>query len=117
MDAFNRKIVPQNSMIFGEGDIANCAYLLKSGKVEITTYRDGKRVLLATIHPNQLFGELALIDNSPRSATATTAAPSEVIFVKPEDIERHMENLDEFMKYWVTYLTERIRDLSKRVRD
>ena len=117
MDAFSRKIIPQNTMIFEEGDIATCAYLLKSGKVEITTYHDGKRILLATILPNQIFGELALIDNSPRSATATTAASSEVIFVKPEDIERRMENLDEFMKYWVAYLTERIRNLSKRVRD
>jgi hypothetical protein len=37
--------------------------------------------------------------------------------VKHEDIERHIDGLDEFMKYWVSYLTERIRDLSARVGD
>ena len=35
----------------------------------------------------------------------------------PTDISRHLENADEFMKYWVAYLTERVRDLSKRVDD
>lgn len=117
MKGYSRKIIPRDSVIFEEGEMANCAYLLKSGKVEIITYRDGKRILLTTILPNQLFGELGLIDNSPRSATAIATATSEVIFVSPEDIKRQMANLDEFMKYWFSYLSDRIKDLSKRVQD
>jgi len=117
MKGFSRRTFPTNNMIFQEGDIANCAYLLKSGKVNITVYRGGEHVRLTTILPNQLFGELALIDGSPRSATATAAEPSEVIVVKPEDMARHMEGLDEFMKYWISYLMDRIRDLSKRVQE
>ena len=112
-----RKTVPPGTIIFQEGDVANCAYLLKSGQIEITTYREDKQVLLTTIQPNQLFGELALIDGEPRSATATATAPSEILFIRPDDIERHLEGLDDFMKYWVEYLTQRIRDLSKRVKD
>lgn len=112
-----RKTYPPNTLIFNEGDIANYAYLLKSGKVEITTYKGSKRIVLATILPNQLFGELALIDNSPRSASALTVEPSEVLIIRPEDIERHLKGADEFMRYWVTYLTERVRILSKRVEE
>ena len=117
MIQFERKTYPENATVFREGDIAYCAYLLKSGRVEISTIRDGRRVSLTTVHPNQLFGELALIDGEPRSASATTLDPCEVIVVKPEDFERHLNGLDEFMKYWVDYLTERVRDLSKRVQD
>lgn len=111
----NRKVFKQDSKIFKEGDIAECAFLLKSGQVSISTFRDGKHVLLTTIKPNQIFGELALIDKSPRSATAIAIEPSEVVVVHPEDIDRQLENCDKFMKYWVGYLTDRIRELSKRV--
>ena len=115
--SFNRKVFPPQTIIFREGDIANCAYLLKSGRVEITTRKSGEHVLLTTIHPNQLFGELALIDRTPRSATAITLEPAEVLVVKPEDIDRHLDGLDNFMRYWVDYLTDRVRDLSARVKD
>jgi CRP/FNR family cyclic AMP-dependent transcriptional regulator len=117
MKSFNRQIIPADTMIFQEGDIAHCAYLLKSGQVDISVYQNGKHILLTTIKPNQLFGELALLDNEPRSATAIAKQASEVIVVKPEDLKRHVDSLDEFMKYWILYLTDRIRDLSKRVQD
>lgn len=109
--------MPKNKVIFREGDPAGCAYLLKSGRVAITTEKSGEHVYLTTILPNQLFGELALIDDTPRSATAVTLEASEVVIVRPEDIERQLEGLDDFMKYWIDYLTERIRDLSGRVKD
>ncbi len=111
----HRKTISVNSVIFREGDTASCAYLLKSGTVDITTEKDGKRVHLTTIVPNQLFGELALIDGSRRSATATATMPCEVIIVSQEDIERKLNDLDEFMKYWLEYLTERVRSLSGRI--
>lgn len=115
MKTFSRRVFEVDEVIFQEGDVANCAYLLKSGKVEISTYRDSELVVLTTIAPNQLFGELALIDNTPRSATAVALEASEAILVRPEDMARHLDGLDEFMTYWIGYLTDRIRDLSKRV--
>ena len=115
MKEISRRTFAAGEMIFHEGDIANCAYLLKSGKVKIETQNDGKQVLLTTILPNQVFGELALLDASPRSATATAIEATEVVVVKPEDLDRHMNILDGFMKFWVAYLTERVRELSKRV--
>jgi len=113
----NRKTIPADTVIFREGDGASCAYLLKSGKVRVTTKRDGQHFLLTTVHPNQLFGELAPIDNAPRSATAVATEPCEVVVVTEEDIKKQLDSVDEFMRYWVAYLIERIRDLSSRVRD
>lgn len=114
-EPFSRKTVGANTVIFEEGESASCAYLLKSGKVDITQSKGGKTIHLTTILPNQIFGELALLDDSPRSATAIATEPSELVFVKPEDIARRMAGMDEFTKYWITYLTERVRDLSNRV--
>jgi CRP-like cAMP-binding protein len=56
----------QGDTIFREGDPASELYVIKSGKVEI---RHGNR-LLDTLDGNNIFGEMALIDNAPRSATA-----------------------------------------------
>ncbi|MBT3766173.1 MAG: cyclic nucleotide-binding domain-containing protein [Rhodospirillaceae bacterium] len=113
----SRKIISKNTVIFREGDGAENAYLLKAGKVGITTNQNGEHVLLTTVLPNQLFGELALIDGSPRSATAIAIEESEVVIVGPEDIKRQLDESHEFIKYWIVYLTDRIRDLSSRVND
>lgn len=115
MKVFNRQTITKDTVIFREGDPASCAYLLVSGKVEIVTKRDGEIILLNTIQPNQLFGELALIDGAPRSATAVATEDCEVTVVSAEDMNRHLDGLDNFMKYWLSYLTDRVRDLSKRV--
>jgi CRP-like cAMP-binding protein len=56
----------QGDTIFREGDPASELFVIKSGKVEI---RHGNR-LLDTLDGNNIFGEMALIDSAPRSATA-----------------------------------------------
>ena len=110
----SRKVFPANSIVFQEGEMANCAYLLKSGQVEITTVRDGQMVHLTSVTPNQLFGEMALLDGSARSATATCLVQSEVVIVNDHDIKQQLEKLEPFMRYWIDYLTDRVRDLTKR---
>ena len=55
----------QGEIIFREGDPATEIYVIKSGKVDVSS---GNRQL-ATIGENGIFGEMALIDNAPRSAT------------------------------------------------
>ena len=61
----------------------NRAYLIESGSVDV--YRHGKKV--STLHSGDVFGEMALITNEPRSAKIITNAPSEIlIFNKDEFI-------------------------------
>lgn len=111
----DRRLVPKGVTLFREGDEGNAAYLVKSGSVEISTVRDGKKVVLTVIGNNQIFGELALIDGAPRSATAVTLEDCEVVLVSRQMLEKQIEKLDGFMQYWVRYLTTRIRELSSRV--
>jgi CRP/FNR family cyclic AMP-dependent transcriptional regulator len=62
-------------VIFSQGDPANELYVVKTGKVEI---RLGNRVL-DTLPELSIFGEMALIDHSPRSATAVAATDVTVV--------------------------------------
>jgi len=61
--------------IFREGDKADCLYLIQEGDVEI---RLGNRVL-DTLNHGSIFGEMALIDASPRSATAVAMSDVTVV--------------------------------------
>ena len=67
------RMFKEGEVIFREGDPATELYVIKSGKVDINS---GNR-LLATIGENGIFGEMALIDKEPRSATVTAATDVE----------------------------------------
>ena len=111
----DRKTVPAGACIFSEGDEAKCAYLLKTGNVEISTMKDDNKVILTTLGRSQIFGELALLDGSARSATATALSDCELIVVTAETLETQIEKLDDFVKCWLLFLGGRIRDLTERI--
>ena len=69
------RVFKQGEIIFREGDPATELYVIKSGRVDVAT---GNR-LLATLEENGIFGEMALIDKTPRSATVTAATDVELV--------------------------------------
>ncbi|MFQ5444277.1 MAG: cyclic nucleotide-binding domain-containing protein, partial [Nitrospinales bacterium] len=70
-ESIDREVFLRGSKIFRDGEPGNCAYLIEKGSVEISSHRKGKKIVLATLSEGELLGEMALIDNSVRSATAT----------------------------------------------
>lgn len=68
-------------IIFSEGDTGCTAYIIERGKVEISISRKGERLVLAQYDTGDLFGEMALIDDTLRSATVTVIEPTEVIAI------------------------------------
>ena len=69
--------VEAGATIFTEGDDGDNMFIVRSGEVEIR--RDGK--VVATIGPRGIFGEMALIDGSPRSAGARAKTDCELVAV------------------------------------
>ncbi len=60
----------QNTL-FMQGDEGKHIYIIKSGAVAITTFsNDGQEVILQTLHEDEIFGEIAIFDNEPRTANA-----------------------------------------------
>lgn len=68
--AGHRIEVRAGSVIFAESDPPTTAFLIESGEVEVSTQRRGEPTVLARLGPGMLLGEMAVIDNSPRTATA-----------------------------------------------
>ena len=67
----NRRFYIRGESIFHQGDPGEALFLIESGIVKIDlTSDDGDQMVLATLGPGETFGELALIDRGPRSASA-----------------------------------------------
>jgi CRP/FNR family cyclic AMP-dependent transcriptional regulator len=58
-----------NDIVFHAGDTADCAFVIMKGAVDILTDTENGPVVALTLQQNQLFGELALFNGVPRSAT------------------------------------------------
>lgn len=65
-------------VIFAEGANGDWMYVVESGEVEISKSVDGRRIVIETLKPGDIFGEMAYIDRTPRSATATAKGTTEV---------------------------------------
>src|SRR5512146_1829265 len=61
--------------LFREGDAATTAFLIERGTLRVTTERDGAPIVLGDLHAGALIGEMAVLDDAPRAATATALEP------------------------------------------
>ena len=62
-------VYEDNEVIFYTGDLADSAYVIMDGKVDVLTETDTGPVVAITLEQNQLFGEMALLNNVPRNST------------------------------------------------
>ena len=95
--------------IFAEGDPSYYCYQIVRGKVDIVLSPGGRREVIATLGPGEVFGEMGVIDSGPRSATAIAAEDTECVVFGALDL------LDQFDEDPATTI-EVMRTLIKRLR-
>jgi EAL domain-containing protein (putative c-di-GMP-specific phosphodiesterase class I) len=84
------EIYRTGDIIFAEGDAPLGAYLIESGRIEISTMQFGERRVLGELGPGMLLGEMAVIDDSPRTATARALSDCQLT---PIDSDQFAERL------------------------
>ncbi len=110
-----RRVFPAEAVIFKEGDAAREAFIILRGEVDIVSVNAAKqRVVLTTLRKGQLFGDLALMAESRRTASAIARTPCEVMALSQEVLKKKLEAADPLLRFWVSYLGERVIALSKR---
>lgn len=75
------------AVVVRQDETGDALYIVISGEVQVTHRRDGRDILLATLGPGDFFGELALVDDGPRSATVTAMQESLMLKV-PQGVLR-----------------------------
>lgn len=87
-----RKEWPAEAVIFQEGSSGDVMYFIERGAVTITKTVEGDvQTPLATFGQGQCFGEMSLIDNSPRSATAKTLEPSVLLSLSRDNFRSFLD--------------------------
>ncbi|MEQ8664519.1 MAG: cyclic nucleotide-binding domain-containing protein [Rhodospirillales bacterium] len=95
--------------IFKEGDQANSAYIVQSGSVEILRRVDDEFQALAEIPEGGIFGEMALIDDAPRSAAARMKKGGTLVVVNRGTFEAKLKKTDPFIRTLLRIFVETIR--------
>jgi CRP/FNR family transcriptional regulator, cyclic AMP receptor protein len=90
-----------------QGEIGSDMMVIVSGRVAVE--RDGQR--LNTLGPGDFFGEIALLDGGPRTATVTTEEPTRLLVVTHRDFHALMDEFPEVADQVLTALAHRIRRL------
>jgi EAL domain-containing protein (putative c-di-GMP-specific phosphodiesterase class I) len=85
-------------IIFQEGDVGDFAYIVEAGEVEIWTTVQGQRLVLNVLSKGSLFGELALVDQKPRSASATAQTDCLLMVVTNEQVKQRIQEADPILR-------------------
>jgi CRP-like cAMP-binding protein len=104
---FNR-VYPKDTMIFSEGQPGNELYIIQKGSVKISKIVDDKEVLLAMLKPGDIFGEMALLDNKARSASADAYEDTELLVVNRANFQQMITKQPQLITRLTTLLADRI---------
>ncbi|MCB1158647.1 MAG: cyclic nucleotide-binding domain-containing protein [Leptospiraceae bacterium] len=104
---FNRRY-KDNSMIFCEHEPGKELYIIQNGKVKITKIVDNNEVMLAVLQKGDIFGEMAILDNAPRSASAIAFGDVDLLAINKANFEGMVKKQPQLATKIITLLSERI---------
>ena len=117
-----KRLIPRRfsagQIIFHHGDPGGLMYIISKGKVKITySTPEGQEAMLAIFGTGDFFGELALLDDSPRSATVEALEPTETLTLHREEFMRHIRSNPDFSLHVLSTLAKHIRRLNNQISD
>ncbi|MFC3798350.1 Crp/Fnr family transcriptional regulator [Cohnella sp. GCM10012308] len=113
-----RRSIPAGSILFQEKDPGNVFYVVLSGSIKLfTRSAGGDEKVLSVVAGGDSFGELALLDGLPRSASARTLEPSLVLEIASDDFMRLLETHFDITKGILAELSRRLRQTNEHVSD
>lgn len=102
---------PKGTTLFRQGEPGNAAFIVNGGSIGIYREIEDKKVPLATLRKGELFGEMAVIDGSPRMASAITLEDSTLTMISVELMSEKMKKTDPFIKALITMLLGNLRSV------
>lgn len=111
----DRLVFYPGDVIFSEGDEGNWAYLVQSGQIEISASKpDGSSHVLAVLGPGRLFGEMALLDDVPRMATARALTVSALVLISNEVLQRSLDKAHPLLIELIRNLSNNLRSITRQ---
>ncbi len=101
--------------VFAQGDAGQCAYVVEEGSVDILTRAGDREILLATRQPGELFGEMAIIDDQPRSAGARAVTDCTLLMITRDQLNQRIERTDPILRMCIQVVLRHLRDTLHRL--
>lgn len=113
----NRMRVTQGDTIFAEGERGDTMYVIVEGKVQISRTGAGVPVVLTTLEPGSFFGEMAIVDQTERTATATALTDVTLLAVHASELELLLKQRPDLGAKMIRTLARRLRYTTNQVMD
>lgn len=105
-DSLPREYFPAGQVICAAGEPGDSAYVIEAGSVEVLSATDQ---FIATMGPGELFGEMALLDQLPRTATVRALTPVTMLRIDRAHVQELLRRTDPVIRHLLTLLLERFR--------
>jgi CRP/FNR family cyclic AMP-dependent transcriptional regulator len=108
----------RDDVIFYQGDRGDAFYVVLSGRVKVTVSSpEGQEAILAMLGEGESFGELALLDEHPHSATVQAVEPTEVLALRRDAFQRLIQQVPEIAIALLQVMARRLRAVDELVQD
>ncbi len=111
------EVRPVGSVLFRKGEAGDAMYLIEDGRVRIHIRdREGEDVTLAELARGDFFGEMAILDGKPRSASATVAEEARLAVLSREHFHAYVSRNPDLALEMLSAITERLRHTDEMLR-
>jgi len=109
------KSIPAGTVLFHEGDKGEEMFIIQSGRVKISKRIRGVEKTLATLEKGEFFGEMAILNDKPRSATAETLEKCEMLVIDRKTFDALIRGNSEIAVRFIKRLADRLRETNDQM--
>ena len=112
----SRRRCPKDTVVFFENEEGDSVFMIIEGRIKVTILGDdGREIILSMLGPGDFFGEMALLDNEPRSATAIAVEDTELLSLHRTDFQSVMGNNPGISAALIKVLSTRLRRANHQI--
>jgi CRP-like cAMP-binding protein len=106
---------PQGTVLFRDGEPGKEMYVVQQGKVHVSKKVGEVEKILATLGPGEFLGEMSILNNKPRSATATCATACKLLVIDAKTFEAMIRGNAEIAIRMIKKLADRLAETNEQV--
>jgi CRP/FNR family transcriptional regulator, cyclic AMP receptor protein len=106
---------PRGAVLCREGEPGHEMFVLQAGRVTISKRAGDVEKVLATLGPGEFFGEMSILNNKPRSATATCAEEARILVIDAKTFEAMIRGNAEIAIRMIKKLADRLQETNEQI--
>jgi CRP/FNR family cyclic AMP-dependent transcriptional regulator len=111
-----RRRVGRSEQVVRAGETADALLIMLTGRAKVTNFdEEGREVILAWLGPGEFFGEMGLIDDSPRSANVIAVENCELMVLGKQEFQRCMQDNFQVAQKLMQILVRRLREADRHI--